>query len=166
MKSLLVCINTVFGLIGIVVCVCGGMLVSNQELIETYGDGIKDIGVGFIVLGVFTILTAMCGMCGVKSFNKKYMFGYCVVLAIILACELGFASHAVASSNAQDVYNLCVMKVFMFLDSKILFCHLLFALMQNTTDAPIDPATGQAIDCASFQGNDLRLGSYLLWQAL
>jgi hypothetical protein len=146
MKSLLVCINTVFGLIGIVVCVCGGMLVSNQELIETYGDGIKDIGVGFIVLGVFTILTAMCGMCGVKSFNKKYMFGYCVVLAIILACELGFASHAVASSNAQDVYNLCVMK--------------------NTTDAPIDPATGQAIDCASFQGNDLRLGSYLLWQAL
>lgn len=146
MKGLLVCINTFFGAAGILVTVIGGMLVSNTEMIDTYGDGVVTIGTGFIILGVFTILTAMCGMCGVKSFNKKYLFGYCIVLGMILAIEVGFASYAINNANAGNVYNICVQK--------------------NNTATPIDPSTGLAVDCANFQKNDLRLGSYLLWQTL
>jgi hypothetical protein len=128
------------------VAVIGGMLLTNTELIDTYGEGIGTIGTAFLILGIFTVLTAMCGMCGVKSFNKKYLAGYCVILAIILGVEIGMASYAIQNARAETVYNLCVQK--------------------NTTMMPIDPATGEAVDCTSFQSNDLRLGSYLLWQTL
>jgi hypothetical protein len=146
LKSMLVFINMLFMGLGILVVAVGAYLTQSTELNDTYGSGITDIGTGFIVLGAFTIILGVLGCIGTKSFNRKFLLAYCAMTFVILACEAGFATFAIENSNAGTVANLCVLR--------------------NSSATPIDPSTGEVVDCEKFQENELRLGSYLLWQRL
>jgi len=146
MKYALFCINTLFCIIGCVLVGIGAYIKQSEWLSDTYGDGVNDIAIALIVLGVMTMIISMVGCIGARDMNQRALLAYMVITFILLMCELGFAIDVIETTSSADVYNVC--------------------MKADTPAVAIDPATGKTFDCTGFATNTFRLGSYLVWQFL
>lgn len=146
MKYLLFCINTIFMVVGCILVGLGAYIKQSDWLTDSYGEGMADIAVALIVLGVFTMIISMVGCLGARDMNQKALLAYMVITFILLMCELGFAIDVIETTKSAHVYNIC--------------------LKANQTFTPVDPSTGRIYDCQGFATNTFRLGSYMVWQYL
>lgn len=147
LKYLLAVINVLFIILGAVIGGIGMYLLHDQYMSDTYGGSVHSAAVGFIALGIFTVLLAIVGCIGARNYNKRALVFYMVCTFIIMIIQLVFGIEAAELAADGGVFAICVKR--------------------GTPAAPTvtgPDGTDINVNCQTFVENGLRVGSYALWQ--
>jgi hypothetical protein len=147
MKYLLAVVNVLFIILGSVIMGIGAYFMRDPYLNETYGNQVQDAGVAFVVLGVFTVITALIGCVGARAYNKKALLVYMGITFLIMCFQVYFTLEAYELATDGGVYALCVKRG-----------------TSPTAAGVIVGQDGKEVNCNDFTKNKLRVGSYGLWQ--
>ena len=144
--------NMVFLLAGAGICYLGYFMLTDEELAEVYGSGLKQYAYWILGFGAFVVLTSFCGCAGSRTNKKRraraLLLTYTIVLLILLALQVAAGVMLWEKFGNGTLNAECVRK----------------GATAGKVKSPI--AGAEEIDCSGFAANPLRVTAYGIWQRL